>query len=139
MTEDPTQKLPNSPSFEERVLAELAAIRGGIAKLDARVSTLETRMTALEDRMTNFETRLTALEDKVDARLRETRPIWESVQQQLTELKAQVAAVETRMGAMEKTLDDIRLRLTEVYRDSFEIRGRIGRLEERERERLSTG
>jgi chromosome segregation ATPase len=113
MTEDPTQKLPNSPSFEDRVLAELATIRSGQVAL---------------------ETRLTALEDKVDARLRETRPIWESVQQQLTELKAQV-------GAIEKTLDDIRLRLTEVYRDSFEIRGRIGRLEERERERerLSTG
>ena len=120
MTDDPTQKLPNSPSFEERVLAELAAIRSGQAAL---------------------ETRLTALEDKVDTRLRETRPIWESVQQQLTEMKAQMQAIETRMTAMEKTLDDIRLRLTEVYRDSFEIRGRIGRLEERdrERERQSTG
>ena len=109
MSEDLTQNLPDSRPFEERVLAELAAIRSGQVAL---------------------ETRLTALEDKVDARLRETRPIWESVQQQLTELKAQ-------MTAMEKTLDDIRLRLTEVYRESFEIRGRIGRLEERER--LSTG
>jgi chromosome segregation ATPase len=127
MTEDPTQKLPNSLSFEERVLAELAAIRSEQAATRRDIAALDAR--------------LTTLEDKVDARLRETRPIWESVQQQLTELKAQIAAMETRMGAIEKTLDDIRLRLTEVYRDSFEIRGRIGRLEERERERerLSTG
>ena len=112
MSEDLTQKLPDSRSFEERVLAELAAIRSGQAAL---------------------ETRLTALEDKVDARLRETRPIWESVQQQLTGLEIRMATMETRMAAMEKTLDDIRLRLNELYRDSYEMRGRIGRPEERDR------
>ena len=118
MSEDPTQKLPNSPSFEERVLAELATIRSGQVAL---------------------ETRLTALEEKVDARLRETRPIWESMQQQLTQMQAQMAAIETRMGAMEKALDDIRLRMTELYQDSYAMRGRIGRLEERERERTPAG
>lgn len=123
MAEDPTQKLPDSRPFEERVLAELAAIRSGQA--------------ALETRMTTLETRLTALEDKVDARLRETRPIWDSMQQQLTGLDTRMAAMETRMAAMEKTLDDIRLRLNELYRDSYEMRGRIGRLEERDR--LSAG
>lgn len=134
MNEDPTQKLPDSRSFEERVLAELAAIRGDIAKLDARVA-------ALADRITNLETRLTTLEDKVDERLRETRPIWENMQQQLTEMAARMAAMETRMGAMEKTLDDIRMRITELYGDSIAVRARIGHLEERERERerLSTG
>lgn len=105
MNEDPTQKLPDSRSFEERVLAELAAIRSGQAAL---------------------ETRLTALEDKVDARLRETRPIWESMQQQLT-------AMGTRMAAMEKSLDEIRLQIIELGRDSLALRTRVARLEERER------
>ena len=105
MNDDPTQKLPDSRSFEERVLAELAAIRSG---------------------QTALETRLTALEDKVDARLRETRPIWESVQQQLTEMA-------TRMAAMEKALDLIRVGLGELYGDSIAVRARIGLLEERER------
>jgi predicted nucleic acid-binding Zn-ribbon protein len=127
MSEDPTQKLPNSPSFEERVLAELAAIRSEQAATRRDIAPLDAR--------------LTALEDKVDARLRETRPIWESMQQQLTQMQAQMSAIETRMGAMEKTLDDIRFRITELYGDSIEVRARIARLEqsERERERLSTG
>jgi chromosome segregation ATPase len=114
--DDKTQNLPDTRSFEERVFARFDA-------MDARFDSMETRFDSME-------TRLTTLEDKVDARLRETRPIWESVQQQLTEMA-------TRIAAIEKTLDDIRLRLNELYRDSYEMRGRIGRLEERDR--LSAG
>lgn len=117
MSEDLTQKLPNSPSFEERVLTELAAIRSGQAAL---------------------ETRLTALEDKVDARLRETRPIWESMQQQLTELGTRMTAMETRMATMENTLELIRVGMGELYGDSIAVRARIGRLERRELERERT-
>jgi predicted nucleic acid-binding Zn-ribbon protein len=98
MSEDPTQRIPDERSFEERVLSELAAIRTDIAKLDAR---------------------LTTVEDKVDARLRETRPIWENVQARLT--------------TIETTLDDIRLQMLELNRDSLAVRARVARLEERER------
>ena len=62
MSEDLTQNLP-SRSFEERVLAELSAIRGTLSQLDVR---------------------LTSLEGKVDARLHDTRPMWEAVQGRLT-------------------------------------------------------
>lgn len=129
MSEDLTQQLPDSRPFEERVLAELAAIRSGQTALETRMTVLEDRMTALEDRMTKFETRLTALEEKVDARLRETRPIWESMQQQLTTMDA-------RMAAMEKTLTLIQVGLGELYGDSVEVRARIALLE---RERTSAG
>ncbi|MDT5122479.1 MAG: hypothetical protein QOC96_1961 [Acidobacteriota bacterium] len=98
MSEDLTQRLPNAPSFEERVLSELAAIRTDIARMDAR---------------------LTTLEDKVDARLSETRPIWENVQAKLTTIEA--------------TLEDIQSQLREVVRDLYSMRGRIGRLEDRDR------
>lgn len=90
MSDDPTRKMPGA-SFEERVLAELAAIRSDIAALDQRLITLE---------------------DKVDARLRETRPIWE---------------------AMQAILEDIQSQLREVVRDLYSMRGRINRLEDRER------
>ena len=52
MSDDPTREYPKDGSFEVRVLAELADIRG----------------------------RLTTLEEKVDSRLSETRSIWEAVQ-----------------------------------------------------------
>jgi hypothetical protein len=51
MSEEPTEILEGSNPFETRVLRELA----------------------------NLNNCLITLEEKVDARLRETRPIWESV------------------------------------------------------------
>ena len=100
MNEDPTKKFSDGESFEARVLSELSAIRTeqvemrkAIAALDSRLGSVEERLTSVEERLTSVEVRftsvevrfssveerLTSLEEKVDARLRETRPIWESV------------------------------------------------------------
>lgn len=112
MSENPTQRLPNSPSFEERVLSELAAIRRDIGALNQHLTTVENRLAKVENR-------LATLEERVDARLRETQPIWQNVQARLT--------------TMEATLEDIRLQFVEIAKDSYATRARIGRLEERER------
>ena len=58
MSEEQTERLGGENNFQARVLAEFAA---------------------LNDRLTNLEGRIDTLEEKVDARLRETRPIWEAV------------------------------------------------------------
>lgn len=63
--------------------------------------------------------RLTTLEEKVDRRLQETRPIWENVQARLT--------------AIEATLENMQSHLREVAHDLYAMRGRVGRLEDRER------
>jgi chromosome segregation ATPase len=119
MSEDLTQNLPNT--FQERVLAELGAIRQENAQLSTRMTSLEDRMTSIEGRMTSLEermasvenrltsvedgvlsidTRLTSLEEKVDARLRETRPIWEGMQQRLTEIEKSVNTIARHFKTM---------------------------------------
>ena len=65
MSDNPTRESPDSRSFEERVFARFDS-------LDGRMERLGTRLDALDGR-------LTTLEEKVDSRLRETRPIWEAV------------------------------------------------------------
>jgi predicted nucleic acid-binding Zn-ribbon protein len=101
MNEDPTKRFANGESFEARVLSELSAIR---------VEQSETRkdIAALDSRLGSVEERLTSLEEKVDARLRETRPIWESVLDNI------------------KRLD---LKFDEVLRDLFEVRADVKRHE----------
>jgi len=101
MSEDPTRNLPPT-SFEERVLSELSAIRQEISQQGIR--------------LTSLENRLTTLEEKVDARLRETRPVWEGVQQRLTEIEA--------------SLKEVSRHLKTLVNDSFKLRARVEELED---------
>jgi predicted nucleic acid-binding Zn-ribbon protein len=75
MSEDPTQNLPPR-SFDGRVLTELAAMRA--------------ELTGVRQELSQLNSRLTSLEEKVDERLRETRPIREGVLQRLTMIEAEL-------------------------------------------------
>lgn len=91
MDEDTTRDLPGATPFEQRVLAEFAALNK----------------------------RLTVLEEKVDVRMRETRPIWEGVQ--------------TRLAAIEETLNDMRSHMKLIVKDLFQTRVRVEELEDQRR------
>lgn len=86
MSEESTHNLPPR-SFEERVLAELSAIRTDVGALGERMSALEQKV----DR----------LEEKVDRRLQETRPMWESVE-------AQIRKLDTKFDIVIRELYEIR-------------------------------
>jgi chromosome segregation ATPase len=114
MSEDLTPNLPNS--FAERVLAELAAIRQENAQTNAHLASLDSRLTSLEARVLSMDTRLNSLEEKVDARLRETRPIWEGVHQRLTEIETGVSTLNRQFKTM--------------IREAFDLRSRVDKLED---------
>lgn len=136
MNEDPTKKRSDGESFEARVLSGLAAIQVGQveirnqqleirneqveirreqaemraeqAEMRQAIAALSSRLASVEERLASVEERLTSLEEKVDARLRETRPIWESVLDNI------------------KRLD---LKFDEVLSDLYEVRSDIKRHE----------
>ena len=95
MSDNPTQPTPDSRSFEEQVLAHFDNLYG----------------------------RLTALEDKVDARLRETRPIWEAVLTRLT-------GVEERVGSLETEVRQVRRTMRALHEDVLHTRGEHAGLDE---------
>lgn len=80
------------------------------------MTSLEGRMTSLGDRVLSVDTRLISLEDKVDARLHETRPIWESVQQRLT--------------GVESELNNLNRQIRALLADMFQMRVRVDKLED---------
>jgi chromosome segregation ATPase len=100
LSDDPTRELPKDDSFESRVLAELGAIRGEqaefrgefaairseLAVIRSEQVTIRADIATLNARQEKFEERHTALEEKVDSRLKETRPIWEAVQYSIKRL-----------------------------------------------------
>ena len=107
MSEDLTQNLPTS--FQERVFAEFAAIRQELAAQ-------REMNTQLNARVLSIDTRLTSLENTVDARLRETRPIWEAVQQRLTEIERGVSTLNRQFKTM--------------ISEAFDLRSRVDKLED---------
>ncbi len=86
MNEDPTQELPGASPFEQRVLAELGALRGEVGLLRSEVAEIRTQQVAMAKNIAALDQRLSSLEERVDSRLKETRPIWEAVRAQLEKL-----------------------------------------------------
>ena len=139
MSEDITQGLPAN-SFEGRVLAELSGIRqelttvnsrltvveDKVTTLDGKVDSLDGQLTSVEERLGSVEGRMTSLEDKVDARLRETRPIWDGVLARLTAIESEMP----RLGGIEKELARMNRQFRSFVADIFQLRARVEKLEE---------
>ena len=74
-------------------------------------------MHQLSDRIQNIDSRLESLEQKVDARLHDTRPIWESVQAQLKEMSMRLDDMDTRLDKIEGTALTTPSELREIRKD----------------------
>ena len=101
MSEDPTQNMDGSRSFEERVFNELRAINARFDAIDARLNRIETRLDDLDSR-------LTTLEERVERRLIETRPIWEAMQEQLEQLNEKVDRINEKFDVVASDLYEMR-------------------------------
>jgi hypothetical protein len=69
---------------------------------------------------------MTSLEEKVDARLLETRPIWEGVLARLTAIESEMP----RLGGIESELARMNRQFRTSVADMFELRVRVEKLEE---------
>ena len=92
MNEEPTKDLATR-AFQKRVLDEFAAVRREIAvirteqvAMQSDIGEIRTQQGAMAKNIAAIDQRLTTLEERVDERLKETRPIWEAVQEQIQRL-----------------------------------------------------
>ena len=92
MNEEPPKDLATR-AFQKRVLDEFAAMRREIAvirseqvPMQSDIAEIRTQQAAMAKNIAAIDQRLTALEKTVDDRLKETRPIWEAVQEQVQRL-----------------------------------------------------
>jgi uncharacterized coiled-coil DUF342 family protein len=98
-------------AFQKRVLDEFAAVRREQAKLGDElrgelslvraeqtamrqdITEIRAQQAAMAQSLARLDERLTSLELQVDERLKETRPIWEAVQEQVQRLVEKFDAV----------------------------------------------
>ena len=140
MNEEPTKDLATR-AFQMRVLDEFAAVRaeqaamrsditemrGDITEMRSDITEMRndiveirTQQAAMAKNIGALDHRLTSLEERVDARLQETRPIWEAVREQLQRLN-----------------DKFDILLHEFYDVRAEIKSHGRRISELERRVLS--
>jgi len=106
MNEEPTKDLATR-AFQKRVLDEFAAVRAeqaamrkdisevrsDILGLRTEIDEIRIQQAAMAKNIGSIDQRLTRLEQVVDERLKETRPIWEAVQEQIQRLVEKFDAV----------------------------------------------
>ena len=112
MSDNSTQEMPDSRSFEERVFARFDA-------LDARIDRFESR---IESKVDGLDGRLTTLEEKVDTRLRETRPLWEAVQVRLESVENRLGGVENGLEGLKEEVKKLGHAVMSVHEDNLHIR-----------------
>jgi chromosome segregation ATPase len=110
MSEENTERFEGGTPFEIRVLREL---------------------TNINQRLNGLEVRLTALEAKVDARLHDTRPIWEAVLARLDSMDTRLDSMDARLEKMDVRLEKVEDKFATVANELLDMRTDIGRVKKR--------
>ena len=129
MSKDLTQKLNGSLDDKlDRLITAVQSMDSRLANVETRLESLETRIEGLETRMEGLETRMESLEIKVDERMKETRPMWEAVQTQLTELSE---SQEKGFRRFDRAMDLVAGDQTRLHGDHVELESRVYKIEKR--------
>src|SRR5215467_11216918 len=121
---DTTKDFPNSQLA--RILDEISGVRSDVAQLRGEVTELRGEVTELREEVK-------ALDQKVDSRLKETRPIWESALAQLKELRDDMDKgfrdIGYKMDVLAKDVLQVRADQRDLRSDQHDIEDRLNRLE----------
>src|SRR5215471_8222326 len=128
---DTTRDLPNGQLA--RILDEISGARSDVAKLRGEVTELRGEVTELRGEVTELREEVKALDQKVDSRLKETRPIWESALAQLKELRDDMDKgfrdIGYKMDVLAKDVLQVRADQRDLRSDQRDIEDRLNRLE----------
>ena len=104
MSEENTQNLPDTRSFEERVFARFDAIDAGLRDLNTRVERLEAES---------------------ERRAVETKPIWERALAEIIAVGQKVDALEVRVAALEMKVDALSEEVAVISRKVSSIESKV--------------
>ena len=99
-----------SDNQNEQILALLQTLTADLAILKTDMQDIKLRVGNMENNLVYFGTRLQVLEEKVDQKLYNTRPIWESVLNKLD-------SIESRLERLKSSLDRVKADVVAVKSD----------------------
>jgi chaperonin cofactor prefoldin len=132
--DDTTKELPTDDrldsliSLVHQIAVDVRSSSEMLERLEARLDQLDARQQRLEERQERVEERLERLETKVDERLHDTRPMWEALQTQITELRTDM---EKGFRRLDHKVELYHKTLIELYADHRDLEERVDKLEEK--------
>lgn len=114
MSEENTQNLPDTRSFEERVFARFDAIDAGLRDLNARVERLEVRVERLEA--------------ESERRAVETKPIWERALAEIVAVNQKVDGLERKVDALAGEVAELREEVSVISRKVRAVDNKLGEI-----------
>ena len=99
--------------------------------IEDKIDWLITAVQSVDSRLANVETRLESLEIKVDERMKETRPMWEALQAQLTELNA---SQDKGFRRFDHAMDQVSGNQNRLHVDYVELESQVYKIEKRTNE-----
>ena len=104
-----------------------------LQKFDSRLQQFDSRLQQFDGRLQDVSERLEGLETRVEERLFDTRPMWETVQNQIRELHIQITELreETQKGfrKLDSKWELLAREVRDLYADERELERRVGHIE----------
>lgn len=99
-SDDPTKKLPD----------EVDSVTPGADPSGVDTEGFREWAHELNENFRSLRGLIQSLDEKVDARLRDTRPIWESVQAQLTEIRNDLHRLDRKFDLLHEDVTNVRIK-----------------------------
>ncbi len=96
--------------------ADMQIVKTDVQDLKLRVSGIENNMVYFATRLQSVEDKVEALDNKVDQKLHDTRPIWQSVLERLDKIEADLATLKQNQERSEQSSQEFRQELMSRFR-----------------------
>jgi septal ring factor EnvC (AmiA/AmiB activator) len=106
MSDDPTKELPGDEPLLNKD-----------SEHPERVRSESNPPNVIEESFLKLSEQIKKIDEKVDARLHDTRPIWEAVQSQLTILRTDSEAVQSQLTTLQTEWEAVQAQLTTLRAD----------------------
>jgi chromosome segregation ATPase len=91
------------------VKADVHEVKADVQGLKSWANVTDNRLANMENKIVDFATQLNNLDEKVETRLHDTRPIWQTVLARLDQLEAKLEVVKADVASVKQDVGDVKL------------------------------
>ncbi len=126
-------RIESMDSRIESIESRIESMDSRIESIESRIESIESRIDSIDSRLSGVEDRLGSLEAKVEERLKDTRPMWEVVQEQLASLRESQdrlrGEMEKGFRLVERRLESQPVEYDRLYRYHRDLEERVEKIE----------